>query len=105
LSKLEDLAAHMDSVGWPNAAAEIREADERIKQLQSEVERLMLVWSDEKPKVPGRYFMRMKDAGGDGVLYHITQADVDHSNHFWFARREWAGPIPAPLEPKEVDHA
>jgi hypothetical protein len=94
----------MDSVGWPNAAAEIREADERIKQLQSEVERLMLVWSDERPITPGFYLCRHRSDPGRPWPVIVTRDDLDESVRF-FDDKFLAGPIPAPLEPKEVDHA
>lgn len=52
-----------------------------------------LEWTDEPPKVPGWYWWR-----------NLSKPQVVHSNNFKNRKPhpadEWAGPIPAPREPK-----
>ena len=52
-----------------------------------------LEWTDEPPKVPGWYWWR-----------NLSKPPVVHSNNFKNRKPhpadEWAGPIPAPREPK-----
>jgi hypothetical protein len=60
-------------------------------------ERLTLVWTTEKPKVPGRYLREQPD--GECVVWEITPYTVDYLALGGIPGGRWAGPIPEPREP------
>lgn len=55
-----------------------------------------LVWTKDKPTVPGMYLYRPVVAGESASLVHVTQGRVDSGV---FGCGDWAGPIPEPAEP------
>jgi hypothetical protein len=58
-----------------------------------------LVWSSDRPKTPGRYWMRPIDQKHIVAITEIDWDDlIDETD--WFDEREFAGPIPEPQEPK-----
>jgi len=62
-----------------------------------------LVWSSERPKVEGWYWVRRKDSGNQPKTVWIDELDVreDADAEFvrvFFGPREFAGPIPKPKE-------
>lgn len=91
IENLENVIAALENMACHAMAQDVRDA-------VAEIDRLTLRWTSDKPKVPGRYFMRMKDAGGNGTLCILDDQWLRESDE-WFGRREWAGPMVDPLEP------
>lgn len=55
-----------------------------------------LTWTTEPPTVAGWYWVRCTAADDFPIIKHVAQRDATAA----LLKREWAGPIPAPLEPE-----
>lgn len=58
-----------------------------------------LHWTTEPPNVAGWYWLRCTADDDFPIIRHVTQRDADEGFAV-LSNREWAGPIPAPLEPE-----
>lgn len=56
--------------------------------------RSALTWTSEPPKVEGWYWVRCTAADDFPIIKHVAQRDATAA----LLKREWAGPIPMPLE-------
>ena len=54
-----------------------------------------LEWTDEPPKVPGRYWHRCEE--GVVTMRRVWKGDIETPSKI---PQQWAGPIPEPREPK-----
>ena len=55
-----------------------------------------LTWTTDPPKVAGWYWVRCTAADDFPIIKHVAQRDATAA----LLKREWAGPIPTPLEPE-----
>ena len=58
-----------------------------------------LTWTHEPPKVAGWYWWRDVSHKGEATIQYMSQSQVERLKTY--PGEEWAGPIPAPLEPEE----
>ena len=58
-----------------------------------------LTWTAEPPKVAGWYWWRDVSHKGEATTLYMPQPQVERIKTY--PGEEWAGPIPAPLEPDE----
>lgn len=56
-----------------------------------------LTWTHEPPKVAGWYWVRQQGENFD-LIQHYNQADIDAGFDNERRLKQWAGPIPLPLE-------
>ena len=73
------------------------EAKAKALDLWANIKPRALRWTHEPPKVAGWYWMRQQGESFD-LIQHYNQADIDGGFDNERRLKQWAGPIPAPID-------
>jgi hypothetical protein len=97
--QLRQLAGELDTDGNDVGSDIATAAAQLIERQAAEIDRLTLRWSSERPTDPGKYLVRFSDGDDRETWISEFRPDLPPA---WDRPRQFAGPIPDPLEQQET---